>query len=69
MNGAMVHGIRSTGASTAALVSVAAGGIDLYWCVIALPLYAVKLIRIDRDAGPYAWDVCVSATKLGFATR
>ena len=31
MNGAMVHGIRSTGASTAALGSVAAGGIDLYW--------------------------------------
>ncbi|KAJ9108087.1 hypothetical protein QFC19_002552 [Naganishia cerealis] len=31
MNGAMVHGIRSTGASTAALVSVAAGGIDIYW--------------------------------------
>jgi fructose-1,6-bisphosphatase/inositol monophosphatase family enzyme len=36
MNGAMVHGIRSTGASTAALVSVAAGGIDVYWCVIPL---------------------------------
>lgn len=36
MNGAMVHGIRSTGASTAALVSVAAGGIDVYWCVINL---------------------------------
>ncbi|KAJ9121137.1 hypothetical protein QFC24_004810 [Naganishia onofrii] len=31
MNGAMVHGIRSTGASTAALVAVASGGIDIYW--------------------------------------
>lgn len=39
MGGAMVHGIRSTGASTAALVAVAAGGIDVYWCVISPSWY------------------------------
>lgn len=43
MGGAMVHGIRSTGASTAALVSVAAGGIDVYWCVTMYPCSFRKL--------------------------
>lgn len=43
MNGAMVHGIRSTGASTAALVAVASGGIDIYWLVLACHARSAQL--------------------------
>ncbi|KAJ9102224.1 hypothetical protein QFC20_005053 [Naganishia adeliensis] len=53
MGGAMVHGIRSTGASTAALVSVAAGGIDVYWDAGPYAWDVCAGIVIVQEAGGY----------------